>query len=289
MISYSCKFGIHNCTVDNFELFVHPLYLNCYTFKGIKLDDKGTKAKVRNTGPQNGLSLILKAQDTSINPYFDSISHTVNTKTLRIAIHEPGTPSGISESGIDMLPGKSTSLGLMQKLYQRLEWPYADCKHKTQYKFGDVTYKVNTEFCNEICVVQDIRERCGCVSINQNIIFGNLISKTIKSCLYMNEINPEQGVHNNHCEIDMLRNRFNSPSKKCECNWNCKEVDYDISMSQAQWPVRSAVYDFLNHYVKSGFAKETLDQLKAYYSNKTLIEILPSSLFQKCILGGVMN
>ena len=30
----SCKFGIHNCTIDDFQSYLHPMYLNCYTFKG---------------------------------------------------------------------------------------------------------------------------------------------------------------------------------------------------------------------------------------------------------------
>lgn len=282
-----CKFGVHECTADDFESFLHPSYLNCYTFKGTV--KKGKKVRIQNTGPQAGLSLILKAQDNAINPYFDFVSNTANTRTLRIAIHEPGTPSGISDIGIDILPGKSTSLGLKQKIYKRLKSPYAYCQEKSEYTIEDTTFKVNTQFCEEICAVDVILTKCRCVSINQNIHFSNLITEKVKTCLYMNENNPEISINKTHCEIAVLRSRFNSTSKNCDCNWSCNEIDYDISISQAKWPVRIATIDFLNHYAKSGQAGDTYKQLKAYYSNEMSAQIFTRSAFQQIILCDTKN
>ena len=49
----SCKFGIHDFSVNDFQSYLHPMNLNCYTFKGVRLDDKGTTAKLQMVGPQN--------------------------------------------------------------------------------------------------------------------------------------------------------------------------------------------------------------------------------------------
>ena len=240
----SCKFGIHNCSVDDFQSYLHPMYLNCYTFKGIRLDDTGTTEKLQAVGPQNGLSLILKAQDTVINPYFDPLSKTGNIRSLRVSVHEPNTLPTISESGVDVLPGMSTSFGLKQKSYERLKSPYAGCHDKTKYKIENNTYNVNTQFCNQICSVEHVLDKCGCVSANLDVHFSNLINDNIKSCLYLNKDVPDESVNKTHCEIMELRKQLSSNT--CQCKWNCEEVKYDISVSQAKWPVQSALRDFID-------------------------------------------
>ena len=266
----SCKFGIHDCSIDDFQSYLHPMYLNCYTFKGIRLDDKGTTAKTQMVGPQNGLSLILKAQDTVINPYFDPLSKTGNIRSLRVSVHEPDTLPAISESGVDILPGMSTSFGLMQKSYERLKSPYADCHDKTKYKVENNTDKVDTQFCNQICLVEHVLDKCQCISANLDVHFSNLIDDHVKSCLYLNKVVPDESVNKTHCEISELRNQL--LSNTCQCKWNCEEIEYDISISQAKWPVQSALRDFLDHFVTSGHVKRIYEQLKLYYSNKTDVQ-----------------
>ena len=120
-----------------------------------------------------------------------------------------------------------------------------------------------------------------------DVHFSNLIDDNVKSCLYLNTAAPDKSVNKTHCETSELRKQLSSNT--CQCKWNCEEVEYDISISQAKWPVQSAVRDFLDHFATSGHVKRIYKQLKLHYSNKTELQSSPSLNVQDIVLNGIRN
>ncbi len=119
-----CSYGEQACGYENFTLYMDPSYLNCYTFKPSNMDPT-VKMPV---GPEYGLSIILKAQQiTETDPVYEMFTNLGNTIGLHVSLHEPGTIPNIYDHSFTIEPGKTTSIGLKQKTFQRIQTPKSNC------------------------------------------------------------------------------------------------------------------------------------------------------------------
>ena len=104
----SCTYLDSECNAENFRLYMHPSYWNCYTFKGLS-GHNVSHIGYNNVGPQNGLSLIFIMHNPIKSYFYEHLSKIGDTRGIKVSVHEPGTDPAISETGIDILPGMSTS------------------------------------------------------------------------------------------------------------------------------------------------------------------------------------
>ncbi len=272
----SCRFFENECSFEDFHLYQHPSYYNCYIFKGIRENSKRKPVQnYNNIGPDNGLSLVLVSQDQTGNPFYDNISKTENTKSFKLSIHEPGTDPDISDSGFDILPGISTSVALQQKEYHRLSKPYSDCTKKYNVSVGGQNLSVNAPLCFKLCLAEHVLNACQCVSFGINVYLLEWFSDTHKPCLFVNVSDMELTEQRALCEILFIRNVTYSPNfsesyMKCNCSWNCLELEYDISISQAKWPQKNLIPHFVDIFIrnsKSVVVQNTFREITKHYLN----------------------
>ncbi len=239
-----CTFRDQACSeVGNFTIFHHYQYFNCYTFR-INLTQDAEKNAV-DTGPENGLSIILKGNNHA-NFLYDTQTKSANVNGLRIVVHERGTLPPILDRGIDIQPGFSTNIGLSMKKHTRLNVPYGKCEQKDKISQKEFVY--SELFCNHVSKSAKIFELCNCKSVKY----------------YKEKENPEENcyfwlpgvkktidelVKDVFCEIDATFKMGNKATKKCV--WPCEETTYDFIMSQAEWPLDIAIKDFVAKYIST--------------------------------------
>ncbi len=292
----NCKYFERECKFENFHLYEHPVYYNCYTFKSMSVNSTQTPIHNNNNiGPNNGLSLILHSLDESLNHFYDIFSNTENSKGARLAIHEPGTDPDIFDSGIDILPGISTSVALVQREYHRLKQPHSDCVDAGQYVQGNNTFKLNPPLCKKLCLAQHILEACHCVSLGVNLWLPDWVNDTVRPCFQMNTSNPDVSVQRALCKIAVVENiTFNSKNmglqNKCKCSWNCFELEYDITTSQAKWPQKILIRHFKELFLnnsKSEIVKNILEKLETHYHKNSKSGVKLDTQYDKNSKPGV--
>ncbi len=222
-----CTYKGKNCSVEKFKHYLHPTFLNCYTFH----PDETSKSSEILTGPQHGLSLILRSEASPL-PGYDKVDLSGNTDSIRVAIHPPNTVPFLRNEGIDLEPGKSTSLSLMMKSYERLGSPYAPCKDKEELTINGRGFESTSNVCREKCIAETLQKRCNCTST----MFEDLIPhNNYQYCLNIG-VNDNFDTVNNRstCEVDFINNL---PDLNCgHCIWDCNEIEYDTQIAFADWP-----------------------------------------------------
>ncbi len=148
-----CRFGPEPCAEENFTLFQHNRFFNCFTYQPQQ------NSPTVLTGPEEGLSLILyKVGDTHLKTQnfhsllpsfdfgtvmccfhmpvafcqkpqtvmstFDKSTNIGNAHGLRLTVHEAGAYPAVVDEGVDLQSGVSTSIGLKMNLKKRLYEPY---------------------------------------------------------------------------------------------------------------------------------------------------------------------
>ena len=165
-VGYSLDDLILNCTHDrgfckseDFEIFHHPDYFNCYTYKG------GAKyLDSMLSGPEHGISLILYSEVMDLLQGFvqlpyENMNPIVNSLGVRLVIHGEGTFPNIDSQGIDIFPGVSTSIALKMTESIHLDKPYSDCYTPEDDPSNNLTYKTDLNSCRKICKDKIIYER----------------------------------------------------------------------------------------------------------------------------------
>ena len=286
-----CTYLDYQCNADHFSLYMHPSYWNCYTFKGIS--EKGNpNPNYNNIGPNNGLSLISATQKPVINVFYDAGSKSKNTHAFKVSVHEPGTDPAISETGIDILPGMSTSFALEQKEYHRLKYPYADCQEGTAYNVSNHLFNMTPALCHKACLAEYVMEKCNCLSTKVDIFFTSPETENVKSCLHANESDPQDSVQKSLCEISVLKNISNIPRERCDCGWTCHEVDYDVLVSQVEWPQKFTIVNFLETYINASSSKAMkfiFEELRNYYKNPNISSSCAAKLSSSDLVLMVTN
>ncbi len=265
-----CTYKGEICNPEDFKHYLHPTFINCYTFK----PNRSSENSEILTGPQHGLSLILRSEASSLTEY-NLVDHTDNTDSIRVSIHSPNTVPLLKNDGINLEPGKSTSVSLMMKKYERLGQPYVPCKGVEFLTLNDREFESTSNVCREICVLEALQKQCNCTST----MFEDLVPHNkYQYCLV---VGPNDGFHEVNdritCEIDFI-NKL--PELSCDhCIWGYNEIKYETQIAFAQWPheiraprlVRLLLKDFrcdhpLKHYFTSLVHSSKVDPAKVLQS-----------------------
>ncbi len=273
-IIIDCKFFRTPCNMSSFKLLQSPIYYNCYTFSNVSQQSSAV-------GVQNGLSLIMKGQDVSMYGKYNEISNIDNSAGIRVTIHEPHTIPNLPDNGIDLIPGHSTSVSLVQKNMERLNTPKSKCSPENWIKSniqGNPNFKGTFYTCTNRCLATYIYQQCGCVPGTMPDIIP---ADDYFYCLTINGSDPDRiqkSFERTHCQYHQtyaLKERNNYPSCFKGCRWNCNEIHYVDHLTQSLWPLDSNVPDFLEKYVLTQVdspSKLYLDILRHTYNG---------SLYQK--------
>ena len=176
-----CIYRGNTCGEDDFRHFLHPTLINCYTFDPKKNSDT---LKTNNflIGPQNGLSIILRSEPNP-NIWYEAMDNTANSDSIRVAIHPHGTVPFLVNKGVNLKAGKSTSISLMVKTYNRLGSPYKECHSKETFEIDSRQFVKTSTTCRESCIVEKIRADCNCTST----FFEDISISDHEYCLTFND------------------------------------------------------------------------------------------------------
>ncbi len=240
-IILNCTFHGRPCAdLGNFVLFLHHILYNCYTFK------YNTKKTV-STGPYNGLSLMLRGTNPLVAIY-DKMQPVGNTEALKIIIHARDTVPFVMHKGISIQPGKSTDIGIAMKKYTRLDEPYDKCARKEWVTdMYDNRYKMNEKLCEQTAKFSEILQTCSCYAVRFFPHKYKQYQDHHKNCLYVNRANFSESLSRMKCQNNMFQ-KFDLGTPN-NCSWPCQETDYDITMSQANWPQDIMISDFIGKYI----------------------------------------
>ena len=218
-IIINCTFRGKTCSKTDFQLFVHPLLLHCYTFIGGRNTEK-----LGSYGPHSGLSLIMKGQEGRIFPIYDKYSNTGNVQSIVVSIDEPRAPPKLIDGSRQLMPGTSTSFALSQRTFHRLDDPYSKCAKWKEINLSGNEYVSTQSSCYQRCWFEFIRKTCGCFTTVTDI---KADLETIHHCEKSNLANITDTMEKILCEQRARDNlvALQSDSKECDCPWNCDAVE----------------------------------------------------------------
>ena len=277
-----CEYSDKGCGPENFTYFANPSYFNCFTFNGGS--SRGREPRVRSTGPEAGLTLVLYLEADNGDfqedgTYFTSRS-TANSAGVRVNIHPPDTRPNPANGGFDVPPGYSSSVGFSVYKHDRLGKPYANCARSKLSAGGelDVAYAYSVQHCMQICEQQYIVTNCGCISAYLPRPEG---SSSLKFCGFFNETDPKKVFKNSKCEnaYSKVFTRNDTLRKACRCYPPCLEYRYKTEVSYSYWPSDFSQKDFFNKYVtlKSESTTKSYENL----GRINITKILKSGLIRK--------
>ncbi|KAH3699077.1 hypothetical protein DPMN_074031 [Dreissena polymorpha] len=207
----SCTFNGRVCDAGMFRHHDTVEYGNCWTLD----NDKFT---VMTPGPEGGLKLVLFMESME---YLEGITCGYGA---RIQVHEPGTYPHPVHEGMHVPAAMATSIGLKLVAFERLNGPYGDCDLGADFqaRYG---VRYTRRSCYSACVLEDIVGTCGCHSDDAEY-FAQRLNDSLIRCRTLNETTCQVGV----------KRRYETMESRCKCPNPCKEVVYDKSVSQRQWP-----------------------------------------------------
>ncbi len=238
-----CKFLDKKChEKGEFKIFFHHIYGACYTFQPYNAQLSAT-----NTGPDSGLSLILKGNHIA-SPVYDMVSNVANAASLKITVHEKGTLPPILRNGIDILPGTSTNIGLTMKKIHRLGPPYGKCQEHKELGTGS-KFIYSEELCEQNVKSTEIKRKCNCTSLQ--FYYSNSSLKNysyMTNCLNYDKDDISSVARNVACEKSFNASAWTESLTKCV--WSCSQTDYETVISQAYWPQKSMIDSFILQYIQ---------------------------------------
>ena len=263
----NCRIGTKDC-YDNFTLYMNAKFFNCYTLRDLTVENK-----FKGVGPEFGLSVILAGQDLPVFYRYNVWSNSEDSKSVRVIIHEENTLPQPINDGIEIIPGMSTTVGIVQKKLERIDTPKSRCKGKTWVDGGDIQVVQSLKLCVDLCYVKYVLSKCDCVVLGTLGNYGiqnELVNVTF--CLQTNLSNLTQTVERGLCYLDAM-NSANNYVDEClkTCIWNCEHVKYDYTVSYSKWPEEKVIPDFILNYVKQKpedvFYRIYYEKLRKSYSN----------------------
>ena len=236
---FKCTYNGKACNMGDFRLYLHPTYINCYTFQPGK--DSLNKGILK--GPQMGLSIILHSEAKIISGY-DEMDNSGNTNSIKVAIHPPNTLPFVKNNGIDLAPGHSTSVPLVMQKFERLGSPYSQCKEQESFLLDSRKFLSTSGFCHEKCIAEALQKHCNCTST----MFEDILPhNTHEYCLKIG-LNDSFDTMNakTSCEFDFMHSL---PGLSCgHCTPDCSEIKYDTQITVADWPTQQAARTLINFF-----------------------------------------
>ncbi len=243
-----CQFVSKRCDVlsehtQTVQRYFHPNYLNCYTIKGAVLGNYNFEP-----GVLGGLSLIMHS-----NGFYASDRElylkgfTDNQLGLHITLHEQNTVPNVESFGIDIEPGKSTSMAISAQQTVRLPPPFGECSKNIKSSVENFTYTV--ESCRMDCMQRLVIQNCSCFSA-AGLINGNTPRFSGKGFCQKYSKNDSHYMNDVDCERNITTAVRQNPKTYCGlCERRCKSVGYQVTKSQVPWPEPSTIKDFLETFV----------------------------------------
>ena len=254
-----CTFAGEDCFAENFTLYQSPTYFNCYTFNGGNISINKLIAKT--TGPQQGLSLVLYLEvdngDSLYNGTYHTLSNIGNAAGVRVVIHSPDSLPTPVDTGFDIPPGYSTSVGIRVEKAERLDPPYGDCRKHLELSFSD-RFVYSQLGCLLLCQQRQVIDSCQCMSsllpIPPDDDSDNIYDSgghQYHFCGFFNQSDPQYFFDNLSCEASVMNNFASDDDlqSSCNCHPPCEEKSYATDVSYAYWPLDFAQRDFFQKYV----------------------------------------
>ncbi|XP_050392953.2 amiloride-sensitive sodium channel subunit gamma [Patella vulgata] len=259
----SCDYGGFHCSPQNFSFFTDPRYGNCFTFNtGLVVP----VATITKTGPSHGLSLELYIEH---DEYIKELSASAGIKLL---MHNQSYMPFPADNGLDLEPGRRSSVSLSLLQVERTEPPHGTC-----HKYGrDEGRKVNAyselqslpieytdQACYKTCLQLNIIKTCGCcypyqpcsgialqsgLDMHDDVQFCNISNTDITSC------------------VKGIQRRYNKNDLGCSdiCKPSCRELMYNSQISSSLWPTNPAMSDLIDRLkVNDPSLKPKLDNMTA--------------------------
>ena len=259
----SCSYLDEACDMDNdWEHSLQADFFNCYTYKG------GASSGKTASGPNNGLSLILYMENQfdgldTINYTYNIYSSIQNSFGIRLDIHDAKTMPTPSDTGVDIMPGHSTSIALKETKIKKLPKPWGDCTDQKNLK-NLKKYKYSTTACFIACLTEYVYNRCGCLNYYSQPPDG--LPDDYRLCLYIDNTTVTlDDLNTNFLCVSEAHHHFvtsRSTRNKCNCNEPCLYRTYDRSISENIWP--ASLYH-LDAYLEFVTSQPNAEELLAYY------------------------
>ena len=212
-------------------------FINCFTMKGSVLE----KIKLER-GAFGSLSLILYSEIAPGQRLYN-MGVNDNQMGMRVTIHEQNTSPDIGSMGIDIEPGKSTTIVLSTEKILSLPSPYGHCKLNQKPPFDNFVYTKHA------CVQNKVTNECNCTSSAVIVSEGQI--PQVKFC-FEYESDTSSYLTNMECEMNVAQKVRKHPRVLCpDCHERCHYLYYSATKFQAVWPQPSTLKDFINKYVES--------------------------------------
>ena len=212
-----CYYKGRTCTQSDFKHYLHPTLVNCFTFQANLTNTTGQHLD----GPYKGLSLILRSTP-NINFLYQRLDAMQNTESIRLAIHPPGTVPFMTKNAISLEAGKSTSISLMMKTYERLGSPYAECQDNEVFQLDSQMLKATRDVCAELCMIETIQRECNCTST----LFEDLSRSNHQYCSAVDNVSPSEFIKRSKCEIGLAQGEKDIDCTNCI--WDCQYLTFNI-------------------------------------------------------------
>ncbi|CAH1772350.1 unnamed protein product, partial [Owenia fusiformis] len=222
----------------------------CYTFNGANHTISNPSTNI--TGPKGGLSLVLFLDADESSQIYNPDYPTSGSQGVRVVIHEKGTFPDPENDGFDIEPGHSVNAALTVNQRQLLKPPWGKCANYDAEVYGGFTYR--KKLCQLSCTQRFIYKTCGCIKSSLPV------DKETAHKEYCLKIHAQEWLKLNFSQgnLTIIRNDLKKlrcqnheyPSSDilaqdgCKCREKCMYHTYDMTLSQAEWPMRGVEIEF---------------------------------------------
>ncbi|XP_073504258.1 epithelial sodium channel subunit gamma [Phyllobates terribilis] len=261
----NCFFDGKPCDAQNFTLFHHSLYGNCYTFNDAKQEPLLESSM---GGAEAGLKLVIYIDEEEYNPFL------VTAAGAKILVHDQNDFPFIEESGTELETAMEASIGMQLTESSKLSSPYSDCTIDGSDVPVDNLYnkKYTFQICLYSCFQKEMVKTCGCAHYDQPLPEG------AKYCNY------DEFPSWIYCYFKLHR-QFVQEDLGCQkiCRESCSFKEWTFTRSVARWPSLSAeewtlrVLSWeLGNKINKNLTKNDLALLDIFYQDLNLRTIAES-------------
>ncbi|KAK6169255.1 hypothetical protein SNE40_020338 [Patella caerulea] len=241
----SCDYAGFPCSPQNFSFFTDPRYGNCFTFNTGVLAPVATIAK---TGPSHGLSFELYIEH---DEYIKELSASAGIKLL---MHNQSYMPFPADNGLDLEPGRRSSVSLSLLQVERTEPPHGTCHEFSRdegiqvnaySELKSLPIEYTDEACYKTCLQLNIIKTCGCCYPYQPCS-----GVALQSGLDMHDDTQFCNISNTDTTscIKGIQSRYNKNDLGCSdiCKPSCRELMYNAQISSSLWPTNPGMSDLID-------------------------------------------
>ncbi len=260
----NCVFSKQPCKKNDFEHFLFPTFINCFTFVRGRHSLLTTKG-----GLDTALSVVVYLEPEN-SSYMGIYSHKTTfafSSGVRVLLTPPNHLRAIGYSAYEAAPGTSTSLVFETTEHTRLPEPYNQCRHATgNMSRSDAPYSFAE--CRNECIHAKVTKQCGCTPT----LFLVRFRSNVSSCAQYLLVNETLSDNLVRCQTDAVESAMQTPnyfSDKCQCFWPCSHTKYSVTVSQSAWPARHSLKYFLQNTLENNSRQRKLKAFKYYQKLKS--------------------